>query len=379
MNQTIAVVGPGDRQVEQLLRGRGLTVVSWMERDLATRAQQASPAAHYVMIDLRDQPRLPPSLEAFCRQHPSVPVLLLVSSLDPALMLEAMRAGVKECLQYPVHRRGARRGARAPRSVHGNRSPAATCSPSSAPREASARRRPPSTSPPTLAVLHAGSVLLVDLHLAYGDAAIYLGAEPRFSIADALENTHRLDARVPQEPVREDQGRPRAAGVAGPAPGAARGRRPRAHARRRRGPPLPYVVLDLCRTDPAVLDGLDSVKKIVVIANQELATVRGGEPDGGDAEPAVRQGPGRGGRQPVRPERRDRPGATSSASSDPEIRHLLPSDYRVALEALNTGRPLALEQPDSAGGRRSRCSPTIWRNCRATSSRRRARGASSAG
>ena len=35
-----------------------------------------------------------------------------------------------------------------------------------------------------------------------------------------------------------------------------------------------YVVLDLCRTDPAVLDGLDPVKKILVIANQELATVR---------------------------------------------------------------------------------------------------------
>ena len=35
--------------------------------------------------------------------------------------------------------------------------------------------------------------LLVDLHLAYGDAALLLSAEPRFSILDALENTHRLD------------------------------------------------------------------------------------------------------------------------------------------------------------------------------------------
>jgi len=38
------------------------------------------------------------------------------------------------------------------------------------------------------------------------------------------------------------------------------------------GPTL--VVLDVGRTDPAVLDGLGSVKKFVVVANQELPTVR---------------------------------------------------------------------------------------------------------
>ena len=36
-------------------------------------------------------------------------------------------------------------------------------------------------------------VLLIDLHLAHGDAAVFLGAEPRFSVVDALENMHRLD------------------------------------------------------------------------------------------------------------------------------------------------------------------------------------------
>ncbi len=35
--------------------------------------------------------------------------------------------------------------------------------------------------------------LLMDFHLSYGDAAVFLGAEPRFSVADAMENTHRLD------------------------------------------------------------------------------------------------------------------------------------------------------------------------------------------
>src|SRR2546421_264040 len=35
--------------------------------------------------------------------------------------------------------------------------------------------------------------LFIDMHPAYGDAAVLLGAEPRFSLGDALDNTHRLD------------------------------------------------------------------------------------------------------------------------------------------------------------------------------------------
>ncbi len=35
--------------------------------------------------------------------------------------------------------------------------------------------------------------LLLDLHLAQGDASVFLGVEPRFTVLDALENIHRLD------------------------------------------------------------------------------------------------------------------------------------------------------------------------------------------
>jgi Flp pilus assembly CpaE family ATPase len=36
--------------------------------------------------------------------------------------------------------------------------------------------------------------LLIDLHPAYGDAGVFLGVDPRFTVADALENIDRLDA-----------------------------------------------------------------------------------------------------------------------------------------------------------------------------------------
>ena len=38
-----------------------------------------------------------------------------------------------------------------------------------------------------------GQTLFIDLHLAYGDAGVFLGVESRFSVLDALENIHRLD------------------------------------------------------------------------------------------------------------------------------------------------------------------------------------------
>ena len=190
-------------------------------------------------------------------------------------------------------------------------------------------------------------------------------------IADALENTHRLDAaflkslcvktkagpELLASPDRAlallvDAGRVRALIEA-----AAR------HYR--------YVVLDLCRTDPAVLDGLDPAKKILVIANQELATVRGAS----RMADTLNQRYGKD-RVVLAVSRYDPNAGIGQEDIErvvgSKIRHLLPSDYRVALEALNTGRPLALEQPDPAGGRAEGACPRTRRTvgrCRAAKGR----------
>ena len=42
--------------------------------------------------------------------------------------------------------------------------------------------------------LRPSSTLLIDLHMTYGDAGVFLAAEPRFSIVDALEHMDRMDA-----------------------------------------------------------------------------------------------------------------------------------------------------------------------------------------
>lgn len=340
MNRSIALVGPADRQIEQLLLARGLTVVSWERRDLAGRAQQVSPGVHFVMIDLRDQAALPTALEAFHRQHASVPVLLLLSTLDPAIMLEAMRAGVKECLRYPFPPEELDAAlARVAASI--DVGPGGDIFAFLGAKGGVGTTTAAVNVATDLARMSPGGALLVDLHLAYGDAAVYLAAEPKFSVADALENTHRLDAaflkslcvktkagpELLASPERNvslavDAGRVKALIEA-----AARSYR--------------YVVLDLCRTDPAVLDGLDPVKKIVVIANQELATVRGA------SRMAATLNLRYGKEHVVLAVSRYDPNAGIGQEDiervvGSKIRYLLPSDYRVALAALNTGRPLAL-------------------------------------
>ena len=130
----------------------------------------------------------------------------------------------------------------------------------------------------------------MDLHVANGDAAVFLGAEPRFSIVDALENTHRLDEAFFQELIVKTK-----AGVDLLASSERMMTTPLDVRRIRTLLDLAerhyrYVILDIPRSDAAVLDALEGVKQIVIVANQELATVRSAEPHGRHAPPAAREG-----------------------------------------------------------------------------------------
>ena len=348
MDRSVALVGPGDRQIEQMLRSRGLRVVAWTESDLVTRAQKPSPLVDIVMLDLRGVARLPAGLEAFHRQHPSVAVLLLLSSFDPAIMLEAMRAGVKECLRDPVSLDDLA-AALARVALVPTTGPAGAVFAFLGAKGGVGTTTAAVNVATELSRLESGSVLLIDFHLAHGDAAVFFSAEPKFSVADALENTHRLDAAFMKTLCLATKAGPEllaspdraltilvdAGLVRAVIEAAAR------HYR--------YVVLDLCHTDPVVLDGLDAVKTIVVIANQELATVRGAS----RMAAALNQRYGK--ERLVFAVSRYDPNAGISPDDiqrvvGSKIGHRLPSDYRAALEALNTGRPFGASNKTGLAG-----------------------------
>ena len=119
-----------------------------------------------------------------------------------------------------------------------------------------------------------GRALLIDLHQSGGDAAVFTGVDPRFSIADAMENTHRLDQSFLGTLVTAVA--PNTDLLASPERSASA----RLDTEKTRrvvevaASSYKYTVVDLARTDTAVLDGLDMLKVIYVVVNQELATVK---------------------------------------------------------------------------------------------------------
>ena len=101
--------------------------------------------------------------------------------------------------------------------------------------------------------------LLIDLHLAHGDAAVFLGVEPRFSVLDALENIHRLDETYLKGLVTADEGRPGSARLLEPPPARARStRRACAALIEFATTPISYVVLDCPRADATMLEAIDA-------------------------------------------------------------------------------------------------------------------------
>jgi pilus assembly protein CpaE len=334
----VTIVGSQDLVLEDRLRSAGMRPTSVGTGALAALAHPTSTAPEVIVLDLRTEPGMPPILGPVKRQHPDTGLIIVASALDPALMLEAMRAGVTECvtdiergdLEAAITRLVAQRASPVAGEVFvfiGAKGGVGT-----------------TTAAVNIGTVLSkiGSTLIIDLHLTGGDAALFLGADPHFSVMDALENTHRLDAAFFRGLVAHSKAGPdllsssdRMSMTTVDPP------RVRAlidfaihHYR--------YTVIDVPRADSAVLDSLESAAAIVVVANQELATVRA----------ATRVATGlrvRYGKDKVsvvlsRYDRQAEIGIedVQTAVNGP-VKHVFPSDYRLAVEALNHGQPLVLE------------------------------------
>jgi pilus assembly protein CpaE len=338
---TVTLVGPRDGEIENLIIKAAMHVTHTDGPGLASLAAPSARQPDVVVIDVRGATEVPAVIPALKRHHPQTGIVLVTASLEPALLLEAMRAGVNELVCDPVTQ------ADLEKAIH-----------------RVVRQRTVSTGrvfavigakggvgATTVAVNIATTLgsatkpdrtLLMDLHQTGGDAAVFLGVEPRFSIIDALENTHRLDmvflrSLVTQVAPHVDLLASSDRSVAGQA-----------------DPPTirtvidavasayRFTVLDVPRSDGAVLDALDRASTIVVVANQELATVKSAS----RLAVSLRQ---RYGREKVtvvlsRSDRRAEIGhADVERVIGMPVAHTFPSDYRAALQALNKGRPVALD------------------------------------
>src|SRR5688572_14555671 len=84
-----------------MLRSSGLKSSRIDGTELAAYAS-ASEAPQVLVVDARGRDQFPSGVAAFRRQHAGAGVVLIVTTLDPRLMLEGMRAGVNECIAEPV-------------------------------------------------------------------------------------------------------------------------------------------------------------------------------------------------------------------------------------------------------------------------------------
>lgn len=341
MTSGLTIVGKRDPKLEELVRASGrVTTVTWLA-DLTTLVDPKAAQPDVLLVDVRQGGAVPPQLATLKRQHPATNVVLLAAKLDPALMLEGMRAGVTECIAEPLRQEDvdAALARLLGQQATGKGGPVFAFVGAKGGVGTTTTAVNVATA---LAKLPGGSTLLIDLHLAYGDAAVFLGADARFSVLDALENLHRLDAQFLKSLVcKTTSGLELLASADRPAT--------RLPDVRRLGSVIQlasveyaYTVLDVPRSDWTVLDTLETVSNIVVVANQELATVR----NAGRMAAALRA---RYPRTNVTTVINRIDGRSEINQQDVEkvvggvIAHQVPSDYRRALLAMHKGRPLALD------------------------------------
>jgi pilus assembly protein CpaE len=342
------VVGSQGPELDGVLRAIGATPTGVPIAELAALAQPKAKQPDLVVLDLRSHVGVPPGLAALKRQHTATSVIILAKSLDPELILSAMRAGANECLAEPL--------------TQGDLDAAIT--------RVVARQSGPTTSQgfaiigakggvgatslavnvaTSLARVASAGSLLIDLHVGRGEAALYLGAEPRFTIVDALDNIQKLDeAFLRSLIVRAPSSRLELLA----SPDTVGGRLDPTRVRTLlefTSKIFEFTVVDVPRTETGALDGLDPMKSIVVVTTQELASVR-------SAAAIVSKLRQRYGKERVQVVLNAKDSHSDIAKEDIEqvvgakIAYTIPSEPLASIAALNKGRPVVLDNHNHLSG-----------------------------
>lgn len=333
----VAIVS-SDPRTEELLKPSGLTTVRLPRESWSPSSFDGAPAA--LLLDVRGLPQLPAALTLFRRDYAGTPVVLITSSLDGQLMLEAMRAGVSECVVEPLTSQVLDAALR--RVIKNTDSTVCQVFAFVGAKGGVGTTTLAVNTAASLGRGTKGDVLMVDLHHSHGDAAVFLGADPRFSVIDALENSHRMDDALFRSLIEQTKSGidllASSDRVLHASVDSARTRALLEFAIRR----YRVVVLDVPRSDVSVLDALESVSSLVVVGSQEIGALK-------NAARMIQTFGHRYGSSRVKfvVNRFDSHADIGQTEIEKVVgltAHLLPSDYRTAVDALNAGRPVALEK-----------------------------------
>lgn len=337
----VSLLGSRDADLLSGLRQRQFRASAVSLEELEASFPTGSKGPDAFVVDVRELIRLPREIGLLRRQFPATGLVIVARSLESADLLEAMRMGVNEWVAEPLQldelAAAIRRIARPAVSTQRGRALAVLGA-----KGGIGTTTVAVNLATTLHRVGKSPTLLIDMHLAHGDAAVFLGVEPRFSVVDALENMNRMDESFFKGLVT-----PTKAGIdllssgIGVGPGSIDVARVRTLIEFA-AMTYRFVVLDCPRNDTTMLEAIDAASQIVVVANQELTTLR-------SASRIVS-----GLRQRCGPERvrlalsRFDP-QSEIARSDVErvlggpVKYLFPSDYRTSLAAITRGEPLIMQ------------------------------------
>jgi pilus assembly protein CpaE len=331
----VLLTGSHDQSVLAGLRERQ---VHAMPIDIADVEKATGSGPDAIVIDIRQLPGLPQEIAAIRRRFADAGIVILGRTLDSADLLAAMRMGANEWVSEPlVHDElvaAIRRVAREPESRGVGKVFAIV----------GAKGGVGST---TVAVNLATSMtlvtkapaLLIDLHPAYGDAAVFLGVEPRFSVVDALENIDRLDETYLRGLISQTSSGADLLASSHRLAGAVFDVRRLRRLLEVATSMYRHVVLDCPRAEPSVLEAIDAASQIVVVANQELTTLR-------SATRIVSNFRQRCGTDRVKVAMTRFDPKADLDRSDIEkvlggaVHHLFPNDYQTSVGAITRGEPL---------------------------------------
>lgn len=337
MTGTVGIIGNSEGDLQGLVAACGMRPVVVQAEQLSSPSSRVAVAPEALLVDVRQDRSVLSQVSAIKRRYPSMGIAIVARALDPDLMLESMRAGVSEAIPEPITS-AAIQAAIGRVTVH-QAVPVQS-------RVYAVIGAKGGVGATTIAVNLAAALarvlddaLLVDLNFAAGDAGVFLGVEPRFTVAEALENTHRLDeAFLRSLVVRSRAGLDLLGSSPRIAPGTVEGVRLRMllefvtryyHA----------VVLDVPRMDASLFASLDSATGIFVVINHELPTLRSAH----RLVTSLRQRYGD--RVGVVVNRSDKNAEISLDDIEKtvglKIGHVFPNDYRQAVGAINKGQPLA--------------------------------------
>jgi pilus assembly protein CpaE len=311
------------------------------------RARDTTPP-DLVIVDTRgDASSSMSTIERLRASAPGAGIFAVALAADPELILQSMRAGANEFFTWPpaeeAFHGAIRRTAGRRETALGARASATTLVFFGAKGGAGTTTLAVNTAV-EIARLSRRSTVLIDLKPGLGEAALFLGVRPRYSLLDAIDNLHRLDREFMKElVVKHKSGLEILAGSdqfdrPGAADGGALEELFRLLARQ-----YEYIHIDAgSQIHSCTVAALYTADTIFLVANPDVPSVRNAQ----RLLDRVRQLGACGERVRVLLNRAAEPYPIPpkqiEAALGHPIHHTFPSDYKTVSTALNSGVPLAL-------------------------------------